>query len=361
MIEFSTVSAELRSLVTRRRYLMTFIGSVFAATGIFLQNTLHGSLPPALKSIEEHVFAFYAIMLMVPTLILALRIAKMHAGMVINGILYARLMQEQNFTRPGDPQRAARHNFVGVSFLQFLLVSLLAAISAAVLGLAIPLRVTAAMAMGAAVLILWLAWYFWFHHQAARFAFQKIAADACAPFTKAQWEEHISSSMEEANHGLMAELGLAGLIAFSVFEKLSGLGEIKAARTDLASEDIVRYGPLVYAVLLTITCFIELIVYLRVRVAIGHFSLQLDASDKPFRPLRLTDSLLGYMILAFLFAVGLHLLMTMLIPAPEDKLAILLVIDAVAFGLAVLAEQVTLVIAGRRAQRVPVASEGEET
>jgi hypothetical protein len=348
MIEFATVSREFHSLIARRRHLLTFLGSVFAATGIFLQNVLHGSLPPGLKSVEGHVFAFYAFMLMVPTLVIALRMARMHAGMVINGVLFARLMQDQTFTRPGDPRQAARHNWFGVSFLQFVLVSLLAAFSAGVLALALAYRLHVAVAAGAAVFVVWVAWYFKLHHQAAAFALHKSASDTTAPFDRAQWEDHVSTSLEEANLGLLTEIGFTGLMVFSVFEKLSGFGEIKSTSTDLTPDDVKQYGPLVYGIVILATCLFELMVYVRVRVAIGHFCLQLDPSDRPFRPLRLTDSLLGYFLLAFLFAVSLDLVLIMAVPALEGRPAALFAIDGAAFGLAVLAEQITLVMVGRR-------------
>ncbi len=86
MIEFQTVTKEFRSLVSRRRDLLIFLGSVFAVLGIFLQNTLAGSPPPPLAEIEEHLFRFYAAMLMVPSLILALRMARLHGG-VRRGLL----------------------------------------------------------------------------------------------------------------------------------------------------------------------------------------------------------------------------------------------------------------------------------
>ena len=92
MIDFSTVTREFRSLIGRRRELQTLLGSVFAGLGIFLQNSLQGNLPTSLGGIQRHLFAFYAIMLMVPSLILALRMARLHGGLVLNGILFAHLM-----------------------------------------------------------------------------------------------------------------------------------------------------------------------------------------------------------------------------------------------------------------------------
>jgi hypothetical protein len=294
-------------------------------------------------------------MLLVPALILALRMAKIHAGLVINGILFARLMQEQNFTRPGDPERAGRHNFFGVSFLQFVLASLIAGFSATLLALTLNVRLAPAIGAGAAAFVLWVAWYFHFHHQAVKIAHHRIAADTCESVDREQWAEHVSRSLEDANFSLIAEIGFVGLMVFSLFEKLSGLGEIKNNRVDLASvKQIQDYGPMVLSILMLVTCLIELLVYLRTRVAIGHFSLQLDPTDKPFRPLRLTDSLLGYMILAFLFAVSLHMVLTIFLPDAADKQTLILGIDVVAFGLAVLTEQLTLVVAGRSVAPAPV-------
>jgi len=349
MIDFTTISREFRSLVLRRRELQTLLGSVFAGLGLFLQNALQGNLPPSLAGIERHLFAFYAVLLMVPCLILSLRMARLHGGMVINGVLFARLMQDQDFTRRGDPGRATRHNYLGVSFLQFLLADVLAAFSTTVLGLALHLTPAAAAGLGGGAAVSWLGLYLHFHRRAADFALKKIAADACAPFDRHEWEGHVAASLEDANLGLNNDLAFVGLIVFSVFEVLSGLGRIEThGGIDLAPEFIRRYGPFAYVALMQVTCLTGLIAYLRVRVAIGVFSLQLDPTDRPFRPLELTDSLLGYLLLAFLFTVSLHLLLTMTAPYFEERQPLLLAIDGAVLLLAAVAEQFTLVVMGRR-------------
>src|SRR5262245_1802925 len=197
MIQYTNVTREFKSLVHRRRQLMTFLGSLFAATSLFLHNVLRGRLAAALEGLKEYLFAFYALMLMVPALLLALRMARLHGGMVLNGILYARLMQEQDFTRKGDPDRAGRHNWVGVSFLQFLLTDLLAGFSATLLAVALGVPLPLAGACGAGVVLLWLALYFRFHHQAAAFARRKIATEPCAPFDRKDWQAHVSASLED--------------------------------------------------------------------------------------------------------------------------------------------------------------------
>jgi len=348
MIDFTNVSREFRGLVERRRELFTFLGSVFAAMGLFLQNTLQGGLPASLASVQQHIFAFYALVLMVLSLILALRMAKLHGGMVLNGILFARLMQEQTFARKGDPVRAARHNWFGVSFLQFVLVDLIAGFSATILAIALSSPFWPAFCWGAGVFILWVLLYLRFHHRSAKFAFQKIATEPCTPFDRTEWEGHISSSLQQANQGMIAEIAFAGLMVFSVFEALSGIGKIHAAKTDLATDLVKMHGPLVYSILLVVTCVLELIIYLRVRVAAGTFCVQLDPTDRPFRPLRLTDSLLGYFVVAFLFAISIHVFCILLLPGLDQEPGIMVGIDAIAFVAAVSAEQITLVFAGRR-------------
>lgn len=346
MIEFPNVSKEFRSLVSRRQELTTFLGSVFAALGIFLQNTLAGSLPPALAAVEEHIFCFYAVLLMVPSLLLALRMARLHGGMVIQGMLYARLMQHQDFARKGDVERAAGHNYFGVSFLQFLLTDFIAAFSASVLVLTLAAPVWAALVAGLGVFAAWLGMYFRFHHRAAAFARRMIAAEPCAPFDRSEWEAHVAGSLEDANHGMIGTIGFVGLIVFSVFEVMSGMGAVKTSRApDLRTEHVRLYGPEAYTLLMLVTCLMGLLMYLRLRVAIGRFSLDLDPNDRPFRPFVLTDSFLGYALLAFLLAVSVHL--TLVQFAPTLGMPAILAADVVTLAAALAAEQLTLVVARR--------------
>ncbi|WP_435006497.1 hypothetical protein P12x_004050 [Tundrisphaera lichenicola] len=347
MIEFPTVAREFRSLIRRRLEIQTLLGSIFAGLGIFLQNTLQGGLPDSLGAIKRHLFAFYALLLMVPCLILGLRMARLHAGMVLNGILIARLSENRTFARPMSIPNAARHNYFGVSFLQFVLMDILAGFSTTILILALQYSVLLALVAGGSIMVLWLGLYFRFHHQASRFALRKIAEEACADFEEREWEAHQSGSLEDANHGLNAEVAFVGLIVFSVFETLSGLGQIKTSGLDLAPDLILRYGPTAYVGLMLVTCLMGMFSYLRVRVAIGKFSLIIDPADRPFRILKLTDSLLGYVVIAFLFTVSSHLFLGLLLPALGEKEGLLLTIDALIFIFLVICEQMTLVLAGR--------------
>lgn len=347
MIEFPTVSREFRSLIGRRRELQTLLGSVFAGLGIFLQNTLSGGLPDSLGMIRRHVFAFYAVLLMVPTVILALRMARLHGGLVLNGVLYARLMQGQDFTPSGDYRDAARHNDTGVSFLQFALMDLIAGFSTAVLAVALDAPKGAALIAAASVGLIGMALYFRFHHRAAQFALAKAATEACGPVSRDEWEAHISGSLEDANTGLNADVAFIGLVVFSVFEVLSGLGQVKPGQVDLAPAFVQRVGPIAYVGLMLLTCLVGMVAYLRVRVAIGKFSLLLDPTDRPFTPFKLTDSLLGYLIVAFLFTVSLHLMLGLIVPDLAKDERTLLAIDALTMALAIAAEQITLVVARR--------------
>jgi ABC-type Fe3+ transport system permease subunit len=178
---------------------------------------------------------------------------------------------------------------------------------------------------------------------------KKIATEPPSPVKQEEWREHIVLSLQQANHGLLGEIAFAGLMVFAGFGVLSGLGKVQAQNLELTADVIKQHGPLFYAGLMVVTCLLELIIYLRVRVAIGNFSLQLDPTDRPFRPLKVTDSLLGYMLLAFLFTISLHVFLTIAVPSLSETPGLLLGIDAGVFLLAVLAEQMTLVVAGRKA------------
>jgi hypothetical protein len=344
MIEFTAVSREIRSLLSRRRELLTFLGSVFAALGIFLQHVLRGDLPPSLRTLESHAFAVYGLLLLVPSLLLALRLAKLNAGMTLNGILFARLMQEQGFTTRAGAEatgRAARVNIFGVSFLMFVLADLLAGFATALFALALQLEPLFATGTGSVVVLAGLLLYLRFHRQAAAFALTKSSTDTCGSFDRPSWEAHQAESLRDANHDMISILALVGLIVFSAFEGMSGLGKV-TARTDLPYEHVQSYGPLAYGLLMVVTCFFGLVTYIRLRIAIGARSLDIDPTDRPFRPFKLTDSLLGYMLLAFLFAVALHFLLYPYVRTERD----LLLLDAAAFGVAILAEQVVVLVAG---------------
>jgi hypothetical protein len=351
MIDFSTVSREFQGLVARRREQLTFLGSVFAASGLFLQNALQGNLPPSLDGIERHLFAFFATLLLVPSFVTALRMAKLHSGMVLNGMLYARFMQDQTFAIKSDPSRASRHNFLSVSFLYFLLSNMLAGFAASLLVLA-TLNVGWSIFIGAAVVVLGFAFYFRFHDNAVSIAWFKIGNEECGPFTREDWEEHLARSREEANLGMLSDVAFVGLFLFSAFEVLSSLGRIDPTkRTELDPVFVETTAPGIYSTAVVIVCLVGLLTNLRVRIAIGFFSLQLDPTDRPFRTLRLTDSLLGYMLIAFLFTVSLHVLLVQLIPGAEGGEPWLLGIDASAFVFTIVAEQLTLLVADRKIRR----------
>src|SRR5262245_41500878 len=361
MIDYTTVTREIRSLISRRRELLTFLGTVFAALSVFLQNALEGGLPPVLASFKLHLFACHALLLMVPSLLLALRLARLNTGMTLNGILYQRLMMEQNFTHKATQEtlnRAGHVNPFGVSFLMFLLADVIAAFSVVLLGLALagapdvrqswPWLANAApavsFAVGALVVVGWLGLYLYFHYRARAFALKKIAGETIQSFGREEWEAHTAGSLEDANHDMITVLALAGLIFFAAFEGLTALG--KAPKADIGDAgDIIKYGPVAYSLLTTVTCLFGMTTYIRLRVAVGGRSLELDPTDQPFRPFRLTDSLLGLMLLAFLFAVSLHVLLESLQLGLSGTL--LFIIATVAFVLAVTAEQLTLFTFGR--------------
>jgi hypothetical protein len=353
MIEFTPVSREFASLVDRRRELLLLLGSVYAALGIFLQNALQGNFPPALGPLESHLFAFHSLVLMAASLILSLRMARLHGGMVLQGVLIAGSMRDQTFTRKGDIDRASRHNYLGASFLQFLLVDAIAAISSAVLVLAVGGTEALALGAGVTLFLIWLAFYFRFHHRAAAFARGKLQAEPTETVTHAMWESHASASLEQTNKDMLGLTGFVGLMLFSSLEVLSGLGRIhREGGTDIPDDLVRTTGPILYTALMVLTCVFALAIHLRLRVAVGRFSLELDPTDRPFQPFRLTDSFLGYLLLCFLLGVSFHLFLVTIVPAWGRDAAVPLAIDVAVVLLAVLAEPATLALA-RRGVRAP--------
>jgi len=351
MIDFTNVAREFRSLIDRRRELFTLLGSVFAAVGLLMENVLQGKLPPSLAALETRIFATFALLLMVPALLISLRIARLHAGMTLNGVLFARLMQEQNFTRKGNPESSSKLNILGVSTLMFVLTDFIAASCAVLLALSLQAPLWVASAAGIGVFIIWMTLFIHFHGKAAEFALGKARTETCAPFTREQWHEHISGSLQDTNAGMLSWISFVGLIVFSVFTSLSGLGQMKAEGLDLASSQVQEHAPTALGVMMAVTAVAGLVSYIRLRIAIGRFSLQLDPTDRPFQPGRLTDSLLGYMLLAFLFAVAMHVLLFPML----GQSAALLGIDIAAFLGAVAAEQISLVVAGAKFHEAPPA------
>jgi hypothetical protein len=345
MIEFPLVSREFRSVITRRRELFTLLGSIFAGMGILLQNILQGKLPTTLKPYESHTFATYALLLAIPSLLLALRIGKLHAGLILNGMLFNRLMQEQDFTRKGDPERAARLNWFGVSATMFLLVDLIAAFSVALLALALGARPWVAGLIGLSAYLLWLGLFLHFHRQAVAVARHKIQAENCAPFDRKEWEEHTAFSLEDTNRGMTTWITFGGLMVFNMFTSLMALGQIQGEERDLVSQDVKEYSPVALGLLMVVTCLTGLVAHLRLRLAAGFFVMQLDPSDRPFRPLRLTDSLLGYMLLAGLLTVSWHVLFA---KYWGSQPVLLFGSDVAVFVLAVVAEQITIMVADRK-------------
>lgn len=340
-LDFTLVAGEVRSLVGRRRALLTFLGSTFAALGLFVQNVLQGNLPPGLRPLEAHLFAFYGLFLLVPALVLSLRMAKLHAGMTLHGVLYERLLQAHDFA-DGAPARAARHNFLGVGFLVFLQSAGLTALAATLTAIALGLPPLASALLGVLTFTLVVVAYLRWHAAAAREGLARVQGCSCAPYDRDEWQAHVAGSLDDANQDMLAVLGFVALLVFSTFEGLSNLGRIEA-HADLPADAIATHGPVVFCLVSVVAGLLGLAILLRLRVAQGRFSRQLDPADAAFEPLRITDAFLGYLLTAFLVGVALFVLMSQFV----SGLALPLVAGAVTVVAAVLAERLVLLRAAR--------------
>lgn len=345
-VAMRVVTAEIRGLVQRRRELLTMTGSLFAALGIFLENVLQGRLPSTLRFLEGHVFAAYALMLLVPGAIIGLRLALLNGGMALNGVLYARLMRDAAFGPKADLAQAGRINPFGVFTLMFLLVDCIVGFAAALLALSLQAHPAAAAAAGVATSCAGLGAFLALHRRGVDAAARRVAAARFAPPAQAEWQSHVMGSMHDANQDMTAVLGLVGLIVFSAFQGLSGLGAARPG-ADLPPSALAESGPAAYGLLMTVTCAAAMLTYVRLRLAAGRFALELDPEDRPFRAFRLTDSLLGYALIAFFFAIGVHVMLF-----PRLRGSMLFLATAFAFIAALAAEQ-TAVARASRSPRAP--------
>jgi hypothetical protein len=340
-LDFAQVSREIRSLVSRRRDLMMFLGTLFAAMGVYLENVLEGKLPTALARLEQRAFLTYSAAVLIPTVIIALRLAKMHAGMIINGTLYARILRDS--VRPdADPARATRLNWGGFSTQLFLLASLIAGVEATLLCLASGIEAWSALGAGATGFVVLTVLFLRFHSQAAGLAMKLAETALVEAVDREEVEDHLAGSLQDSNQDMLSCIAFVGLILFSVLESLSGLRAV-TGRLDIPIQHVQQYGPNVYSFIAITTSAIGAIIYLRLAVAAGRLSLELDPTDRPFRPFKLTDTFLGYWLLAFFLTVSIHL---MCFPVFGD-IAQLWVFDGAALGVAVAVYPVTIMLAAR--------------
>ncbi|KOR29693.1 hypothetical protein TI04_07990 [Achromatium sp. WMS2] len=293
---------------------MVFLGSVFVGLSLYLNNLLHGGLPPALANMGKHAFLIYSILLLILSVILAMRIIKLHGGMTINGVFYSKIILEHGDSK-ADPIKASYLNWSGVSTGLFLLTAVDAALAAMLCALAIKLVWISAAITSVGVGLILLGLFLRNHHGSRTFALEYISNAVIEPVHSEEIEDHLAHSLQDANQDMIGITGFVGLILFSVMENLSGLGDISGYKYDIAASQITSHGPLVYSTLALITAVVGTITYRRLAVAAGELSLKLDSTDNPFSPMRLTDTALGYLMLCVLYGISLHLLVYTIIGA----------------------------------------------
>jgi hypothetical protein len=335
ILDFDTISREFRSVVSRRREQMLFLGSLFAAMSLFLQNVLDGKLPEAMKQLEQRAFLMHSLLMLPPTVLIALRIAKMHTGLTINGVFYRRVMREIDPLEGSDEalRRAATLNFFGVSSMQFALAAVLAAGEAVLLAFALRAPGWTAPLVGVVTFLLLVMSFVRMHVRAARFALLAVQDCKVEPVTKDDDETHLAESRNDANHDLNACIGFVGLMLFAALEGISGVSDIGVDNSDLAASLARRFGPLVYDAVLLAACLANILIYGRLSASIAELSLRLDPTDTPYHPFKLTDTLYGYLLLVFFTTLAVHLTAYGHVgPNPRT----IWIIDGAATGLAVL-------------------------
>jgi hypothetical protein len=335
VLDFDTISREFRSVVARRREQLLFLGSLFAAMSLFLQNVLDGKLPEAMKSLERRAFLLHSVLMLAPTVLIALRIAKLHTGLTINGVFYRRAMREIDPLEGSEVAlgRAASLNLFGVSSIQFWLAALLASGEATLLAFALHAPGWSAPAVGAAVYSLLVVIFLLMHRNASRFALRAVQNCRVEPLTREDDERHLAESRNDANHDLNACIGFVGLMLFASLEGISGVSDIEVADPGLAARTAQRFGPLVYDFVLLATCLANILIYGRLSASIAEMSLRLDPTDNPYRPFKLTDTWFGYLLVVFFTTIAVHLTAYTYV---DSNPRLIWIIDGATAGIAVL-------------------------
>ncbi len=297
VIRFSYVSREIRSIVARRREILLFLASLFAAVGIYLQNLSLETLPEGLAALREQALLTYALIVGIPSFLLALRIGRLHGGMVINGIFYRKLLGKS---------LTYNLNFAGISTQMFLLASLISAWAVWLLVESLGWSVWLSGFFAALTLLLLFLVFYQNDRKSAGFALRNLE-QATLELAKNQEEiiEHQALSLQDANQDMLALLTFSGLMLFAVLQTFSGFGEANILPAGFSQETLA----VSYLFLGLLVNILTIIMYLRLVLSVGQFSLALNPADQPFSPWRLSDSFLGYLLLGFFAVIPAHLLL----------------------------------------------------
>jgi hypothetical protein len=297
LIRFSYVSREIRSIVARRREILIFLASLFAAVGIYLQNLSLETLPDGLAMLREQALLTYALVVGIPSFLLALRIARLHGGMVINGLFYRALLRKS---------LTHRLNLAGISTQMFVLSAIITAwaVWLFISGLGVNSWFSALIGLLAFLLLIGI--FYRTDVESARFALTNLEQASLDHFeNEEEIIEHQALSLQDANQDMLALLTFSGLMLFAVLQTFSGFGEAKILPPHFAQETLAFS----YLVLGLLVIFLCIIMYLRLVLSVGQFALALNPADKPFSPWRLSDSFLGYLLLGFFAVIPAHLLL----------------------------------------------------
>ena len=349
MITFAQVSAEFRGLVERRRRHLSFLFSTMAAYSILADGALHGRLPKPIVAISGVILNVGAVSLMFLCFTTALREARIHKGLAYNGHLFQALSRVAGAEAWNSRNRPWRFNPFGVSATLFAISLLsglgLLAFNCAVVGLGwagTMAAMVATAACGGA--------YFWAQHSAGtEVAAMKLRAGRKLEHNRLAWRAHVAASIDDAHRDMLELIGLAGLVAFSGFQLLSGLGDAKVISVGyLQFSRVEESAPIWLSGYMVVITGLTIVSYVRLRFAVGLFSRALDPSDRPFRASNIDDSFYGFLILLSLIGLDLVLFLASAASSVSDRRRTI-VVALIALAI-IVCERFAMGIVGRRAE-----------
>jgi hypothetical protein len=284
---------------------------------------------------------------MLLSFITALREARLHKGMVYGGRLWEALSTSAGIQGyVGGNRRPWKFNPFGVSSSLFLIELLgglgLLALTCSIAGVGVWVALIALCAVSGAAIA-----YFGNQHRAgAALARDRLSRDTLAKGDPEALRNHISASTDDAHRDMLELLAMAGLVAFVGFQLLAGLGDVEIESVGaLRFKEIEIASPVWLASYMIIVTGIALISYVRLRLAVGCFSIFLDPTDHPFHALSFDDAFFGLVILLVPISFDVFLLLSAVLPQWSGS-ARGLVTGAVALVI-IIGERLLMVAIGR--------------
>mmetsp|Transcript_2996 Transcript_2996/g.9842 ORF Transcript_2996/g.9842 Transcript_2996/m.9842 type:complete len:1278 (+) Transcript_2996:47-3880(+) len=321
------VSREFRMLVLRRRQALEFLARFYIFIAIFFTRAASGSIP---KPLLDGYFVCLAICAGVPSFLVAVRFARINAGLVCNAVYWSHLTEEEDGRRREFKSKAKYINRGGVSYLLFVLVTIMAAVCTGVV-FRLALGSTFLAALAALVVAASVSFYADLAHTTMyRRAIARIRSE---PRPVVHGPEHAGGASErdrlrravlshkwgsllDAHSDVAAIVLFAGTVIFTGSQIFTAFGGVERLLSDLHGQTVAlsfaRTLPALWGCATLLVSLVSLLVHRRLRRSIADFAKALDPQnirgDSP-KWSRISDLFLSKLLLGVMLILSVNLIL----------------------------------------------------